>query len=182
MTEWYYAIEGDQQGPIDETALRKMFLDGAIDGETLVWQERLPQWIAFYESGLVPDDTSAEPESGEDGNPGGTHQCVECDNTFHEDNVIEHQGRWICAGCKPVYFQRIRESGKVSSRGIGSGGAATISELVGETFRALRGRWLFAAGLHLLAMIVIFAGGIVPFLGFIVTLILMGPMYVGLYR
>ena len=142
----------------------------------------MPQWIAFSESGLVPESPSIDPELEEDGDPGGTHQCVECDKTFHADNVIEHQGRWICAGCKPVYFQRIRESGKVGSRGIGSGGAATIPELLGETWTAMRGRWMFSIGVNLLAMIVMCAGLIVPFLGGIACLVLMGPMYVGLYR
>lgn len=46
-TEWYYCLQGDEQtqGPISESQLQKLFLNGQLPGDTLVWNESLNDWV-----------------------------------------------------------------------------------------------------------------------------------------
>jgi len=39
----------------------------------------------------------------------GSHRCCECDRSFPEADLVAFEGRWVCAGCKSAFFQRIRE-------------------------------------------------------------------------
>lgn len=42
--EWYYAVGGQQQGPVTEAALREMLARGEIKSEDLVWRDGMAQW------------------------------------------------------------------------------------------------------------------------------------------
>ncbi len=44
--QWYYAIDGSQQGPIDEPDFFRMFLSGRLDAGTLVWTQGMESWEA----------------------------------------------------------------------------------------------------------------------------------------
>ena len=46
MTEWFYAIDGEQHGPFPEDELRQRFLDGELSDETWVWAEGMAGWSA----------------------------------------------------------------------------------------------------------------------------------------
>ncbi|HSX61072.1 MAG TPA: GYF domain-containing protein [Tahibacter sp.] len=48
MTQWYYADrQRQQQGPVASEELVAAFRRGAVDMTTLVWNEKLPNWIPF---------------------------------------------------------------------------------------------------------------------------------------
>lgn len=48
MTQWYYADrQRQQQGPIASEELVGAFRRGEIDMATLVWNEKLPNWVPF---------------------------------------------------------------------------------------------------------------------------------------
>lgn len=49
--EWYFAIQGQRQGPIDEATLSRLIDAGQIRAETLVWTPGMPEWSA---AGGVP--------------------------------------------------------------------------------------------------------------------------------
>ncbi len=44
MADWYYHKDGQQQGPIDWAALKRMANNGQILPDDMVWQEGMAQW------------------------------------------------------------------------------------------------------------------------------------------
>lgn len=52
---WFYSdASRQQQGPVDDAALARLFQEGRIDARTLVWREGLPEWrpLASFASEL----------------------------------------------------------------------------------------------------------------------------------
>ena len=41
---WFFASQGQQQGPIPEARLRELIAAGAVTAETLVWTEGMANW------------------------------------------------------------------------------------------------------------------------------------------
>lgn len=41
---WWYALDGNSQGPVDIEALQLLFLDGRLNGTTLVWTASMADW------------------------------------------------------------------------------------------------------------------------------------------
>lgn len=41
---WYYSLNGAQQGPVDEAELRKLIAQGVVTPGTLVWHDGMPTW------------------------------------------------------------------------------------------------------------------------------------------
>ena len=53
---WFYASEGQQQGPYPEIQLRELIARGTITADTLVWTEGMANWQRAAEiPGLAPD-------------------------------------------------------------------------------------------------------------------------------
>jgi hypothetical protein len=44
MTSWYYGSQGQQNGPIPESELRRLLADGTLTQQTLVWRDGLVEW------------------------------------------------------------------------------------------------------------------------------------------
>ena len=64
MSQWYYADRNRQQhGPVDGSTLARLFREGRLELEALVWREGLPQWQALGdfagELGLLDDASGA---------------------------------------------------------------------------------------------------------------------------
>lgn len=63
MTQWYYANEGQQIGPIDEPEFLDLIAAGGITRETQVWTEGLEQWVPAGDvEGLIPSVADGLPE------------------------------------------------------------------------------------------------------------------------
>jgi hypothetical protein len=45
MTQWYYGREGQQNGPVDEQALRDLIAQGIVTDQTMVWREGMVNWL-----------------------------------------------------------------------------------------------------------------------------------------
>ena len=55
--QWYYAIDGSQQGPLSEQEIVQMFAAGRLRPETLVWTQGMETWaVASSIEALVPRD------------------------------------------------------------------------------------------------------------------------------
>ena len=39
MSEWFYQSEGQHLGPVNESTLRKLYANGKLPGDALVWQD-----------------------------------------------------------------------------------------------------------------------------------------------
>jgi hypothetical protein len=44
VTQWFYAADGVQHGPVSEEALKALVVDGRLGADDLVWNPALPQW------------------------------------------------------------------------------------------------------------------------------------------
>ncbi len=44
MSDWYYAAENEQKGPINESELKASLASNKIPGETLVWTDGMDNW------------------------------------------------------------------------------------------------------------------------------------------
>jgi uncharacterized RDD family membrane protein YckC len=125
---WYYVQDGKQAGPVDEGQFRSLIQSGVITLETLVWKEGLTNWRplrlvqpdALSGAAPVPSPVSpdalpgASPAPAADGAAGGSHvTCVECGQAFAEEDCLQYGSTWVCAGCKPVFVQKLREGAPI---------------------------------------------------------------------
>ncbi|GMV94788.1 MAG: hypothetical protein AMXMBFR82_45660 [Candidatus Hydrogenedentota bacterium] len=108
---WYYAQGDERVGPLSDEAFQQLVHQGSITAETLVWREGMQNWAPYGSvagqtpAGSVPQphDFSASPMT----------VCSSCGRTFPSEEVIEYQGSYICAECKPIFFQQLKEGGLV---------------------------------------------------------------------
>jgi len=103
----YYA-EGDHRvGPIGKAELQTLIRTKKINSRTLVWQ---PGMSAWQELGLfVRRKTRGGTQSMQPAAPGPQSVCSECGQAFAEDDMIRFEDAWVCATCKPIFVQKIKE-------------------------------------------------------------------------
>lgn len=103
----YYADGNRQVGPIDQTQLKSLIKARKIDSSTLVWQPGMSGWEElgfFVRRKNQGDSQSVQP-------PAQVKQslCSECGQAFAEDDMIRFAEAWVCAVCKPLFVQKIKE-------------------------------------------------------------------------
>jgi uncharacterized RDD family membrane protein YckC len=106
---WYYADAGRQVGPIEESALDDLVRAGVVRDETLVWHDGMPNWQPHSTARGVraaPAPMPAVPIAA------GTGFCSECGRPFPNNQLVMIGNASVCAQCKPVYLQRVREGGQ----------------------------------------------------------------------
>ena len=108
----YYA-EGDQRvGPVGKSELRSLIRDKKLNAKTLVWQPGMAGWqelgvlIRSRKHKSSPAASAAVPVQ--------QNLCSECGVAFAEDDMIRFQEAWVCAGCKPLFVQKIKEGVSVA--------------------------------------------------------------------
>ena len=92
---WYYALNGQQAGPVEDAELQRLAMAGTVTASTLVWRAGMDAWAAFgtlLAPAPVPADT-----------------CLQCRRAYPIEQMISLAGGRVCAGCKPLLLQRIRE-------------------------------------------------------------------------
>ena len=99
---WYYGLNGAQQGPVDQAALEELHARGTVTAETLVWTEGMPEWKPF---GQIRSATAPAPAAA----PTSATVCSHCGQSFGLDEIIQLNGRPVCAACKPLVLQSLRE-------------------------------------------------------------------------
>ncbi len=98
--EWYYAQDGQQCGPVSNEQLEELARSGKLLPTNLVWRHGMAQWEPY---------ASARPSVSPGLAGGNTGQCAECGQTFSKDDLLHFDNSWVCARCKPVFFQRVKE-------------------------------------------------------------------------
>ncbi len=123
--QWYYVIEGKQQGPVSKQELKGLVQSKTINAQTLVWREGMAEWQplgqlvgkndtqpAAADTSLTPTtqsdeaapETTAAPTAQADG-----VTCTECGRIFPADEIITYGESTVCAECKPTFIQKIKE-------------------------------------------------------------------------
>ena len=57
---WYYAINGQQMGPIDEAQLKELLANGSINEGTLVWKNGMSTWQPLSQVHLGAESTASQ--------------------------------------------------------------------------------------------------------------------------
>jgi uncharacterized RDD family membrane protein YckC len=100
---WYYVRDNEKVGPLGDAEFQALVAQGVIVPETLVWRDGMAQWQAFASIGSAP------PASSEALSSGTLQFCVECNGRFPAEEMVQYGDRWVCASCKPIFFQRVKE-------------------------------------------------------------------------
>ena len=200
---WFYALGGQQQGPVDDGQLDGLVTAGTITPDTLVWREGLANWQPLRQarpiSGGMPP-MAAPPVMAPVGAalPLGANeiQCVECGNRFARDSAMQYGAAWVCAACKPRFIQKLRE------------GAATGAPLPAqgpfdpETFIAglrardyklevgsclsrgwdtAKERFFLSIGVIVVIYLCLFTASVIPLVGPLIQLAIQGPLMGGMF-
>ena len=104
---WYYAVGGQQAGPVNETQFEALFQSGTILPTTLVWRDGMPGWQPCSE---VRSATSATPSAAFPPIVANEVVCTECRQIFPRENTIQYGSVWVCAQCKPLFIQRLNQA------------------------------------------------------------------------
>lgn len=104
--KWYYADQGQQKGPIDESALDELVRAGVVRDDTLVWNEGMTAWQTH---GAARGAAVASPPLSTSASE--SRYCGECGRPFPASQLAAIGGVSVCALCKPVYLQKLREGG-----------------------------------------------------------------------
>jgi uncharacterized RDD family membrane protein YckC len=106
--QWYYADQGRQIGPLEETGLDDLVRAGLVRDDTLVWHEGMGTWQAHeIVRGRRPTETMPVLAP-----TGATRYCGECGLPFSANELVTIGLAPICASCKPIFLQRVREGGQ----------------------------------------------------------------------
>ena len=105
--DWYYREDsGLQVGPLTEDEFDGRVKAGQVSADTMVWNESMHGWQSYQDwkrSGSSLPDAPPIPK-------------VVCSSRycqFPENEVLRYQDSWVCASCKPLFFQRLKEGGAV---------------------------------------------------------------------
>lgn len=110
----YYA-DGDQQlGPIGKAELQSLIKEKKINAKTLVWQDGMESWQELGVFVRSRKNQNTRPQKAVV--TGSQAICSECGRVFAEEDMIRFNEARVCAGCKPVFVQKIKE-------GVSVGGA-----------------------------------------------------------
>ena len=108
---WYYAEGALQNGPVTDDEFADLVRNGKVRGETLVWREGMANWQPY--SIVAPPAAGAPPAVAA---PVASTQvapnevvCQECGKAVPKENAIQYGTVWVCANCKPLFLQKLRE-------------------------------------------------------------------------
>ena len=108
----YYAEGNQQVGPVGKFELQSLIKAKKLNARTLVWQAGMENW---QELGLfIRSRKGKGDQATSSAVPVRQALCAECGIRFAEDEMIRFQESWICAGCKPLFVQKIKEGVSVA--------------------------------------------------------------------
>jgi uncharacterized RDD family membrane protein YckC len=179
---WYYVLNGASLGPVAETEIHSLRAQNVVGLDTPVWTEGMAEWLPFANSTLSNTESSLSGAGSTVAFSGMTQTCAECGRVFPADEMLQYEGKWICASCKPVFFQRIRE-------GVAPTGSLLYAS-VGRRFVALLVDGLIMAAIFvvpIMVMSVVIAASVHPgtkpgalpswFMGVVLLFYLVPPLY-----
>lgn len=108
---WYYAHEGQQVGPISDEEFQALRAAGTVTDQTLVWREGMTNWLPLEEllRPAPPLPVSPTAPTAEMKFATAAVVCTGCGKPFSVDEVVRLGDGFVCAACKPVAIQRMRE-------------------------------------------------------------------------
>ena len=120
--DWFYVQNGRQIGPVPVRQFDDLVRAGRITLQTLVWREGLANWQPFGSISATPSSVPTPPAPPPPPDApsvaqGSRAACAECGSMFPESEMVSFANSWVCATCKPVFFQRVREGAPLATAG-----------------------------------------------------------------
>ena len=112
---WYYSENNERRGPLEDAAFHALVSAGTIRPDTLVWREGMAEWSPYASvasGGAEPVKMAPAVSAGTVG--AGARACSQCGRLFPADEMISYEGSSICAECKPLFFQKVKEGAVVA--------------------------------------------------------------------
>lgn len=142
--DWYVAIDGNRQGPIDEHTLGRWISERRINAETLVWRSGMQAWKSAREvlpAALVSAATG-NPES-DVRSPSATNGSADRDYALRD--LRSRRGFWMLAVCIITYIFAAESFAvglfqiytAVATRRVESGGLIALWAVSGLVFAGL---------------------------------------------
>lgn len=109
---WYYVEGGQPAGPVNDAQFEALVRLGKLAPADLVWREGLESWQSLGQA--RPDLLAAAPAAAPAAGfasplPEGQARCAECGQVFVTEDMIRHGNLHVCAACKPLFLQKLRE-------------------------------------------------------------------------
>lgn len=101
--DWYYADSGRQIGPIDDASFQGLVTAGIVRDETLVWRPGMANWQPYQTIRPVAQPAAVDNVAGQ------ARFCSECGRSYPPDELVAFGASVVCAACKPVFTQKLRE-------------------------------------------------------------------------
>lgn len=130
--DWYYVDAGKQAGPVSEAEFDQLAQTGRIQPATLVWREGMANWLPYSQvrqiaagappiSPTVPLTSMGTPVAAGPATAAGSTDvvCAQCNGIFPRENTIQYGSTYVCATCKPIFVQKLKE-GAVTTMGLGA--------------------------------------------------------------
>lgn len=105
--EWYFLENGQRVGPLTDEQFDEVVRQGKVLAGSFVWRQGMADWttLSVYQAW---QDAQSRAEQGGEGNLE-VRYCGQCGKSFHIEDVITFRGLFVCAECKNLFFQRLRE-------------------------------------------------------------------------
>lgn len=126
--DWYYVDGGKQAGPVGDNEFEQLASSGRIQGNTLVWNEGMANWLPYAE---VKPTAWAAPLAGSPTSTSGAVEsaippiataptgpevvCAQCNRIFPKEDTIQYGDSYVCASCKPAFVQKVKEGVSLGS-------------------------------------------------------------------
>jgi hypothetical protein len=188
---WYYVAEGKSIGPIEDEAFQNLVTAGLITMDTMVWNEGMTDWKPYREVAPASQRFKLR-EPGQMLAAMSTEGvCVSCGNTFPKEEMLPIENNFVCARCKPIYVQRLKE-------GLGAAGGPvdaeamtkaiidndyniSIGDCIGRGIDLMKSNFWPMVGTTILVVLAILAAQNVPYIGPLISLIVQGPLVGGIF-
>ena len=115
----YYVVkDGQRVGPLDNYAFYSLVLSGEIGLDSLVWQPGMDDWKPYAVASDTGSVAAKEPNrvssmaAGPPGDPEAV--CVGCGTRLPNSELKTIAGSSVCASCKPLHLQRVREMAQLT--------------------------------------------------------------------
>lgn len=177
-----------------EADLAALHKDGKVTPETLVWREGMAAWQPLREAnpGLVGAPASPSQSPGAPPAILGQVMCSQCGGMFPASDVIRYGTASVCAACKPIFLQKLKEGASVTG---GGGGTGWVTEAhvrerdyehdVSGYLSSAWGLFKSDSGSLIAATVVVglclIAANVIPYLSVITGIVFTGPLMGGLY-
>jgi uncharacterized RDD family membrane protein YckC len=115
---WHYVAQGQPAGPVGDEQFAELVRTGKITAETLVWRDGMTDWLPYQQALNSAGPGTGPTAASKSGDTTTEAVCAECLRIFPMDEMIRHENTYICAGCKPVFMQKLSEGAKLPTGGL----------------------------------------------------------------